>query len=116
MSTPPTAIDLPSGLASRRPEMYPQLTDAEIARIGHFGQVRRYERGEQLFAAGEPAPGMFVMLKTSRAVLASRRHQMFPVLTEPRSRASAASAPCAATTAASTCSRRASRPRACSSY
>jgi thioredoxin reductase (NADPH) len=65
MSTPPSSLDIPSGLASRRREMYPQLTDAEIARIGHFGHVRRYARGEQLFAAGEPAPGMFVVLKGS---------------------------------------------------
>ena len=43
--------------------MFPVLTDPEIARISRFGTVRRYERGARLFAAGEPGPGMFVVLK-----------------------------------------------------
>jgi thioredoxin reductase (NADPH) len=55
--------DLPGALASRRHQMFPQLTDADIARIRRFGQVRRYERGARLFAAGERGPGMFVVLK-----------------------------------------------------
>ena len=60
----PLAADDPQGsLANRRPQMFPQLSDAEIARIRRFGQVRRFRRGERLFAAGEPGPGMFVVLK-----------------------------------------------------
>ncbi len=43
--------------------MFPVLTEPEIARINRFGTVRRYQRGERLFAAGEPGPGMFVVLK-----------------------------------------------------
>ena len=43
--------------------MFPQLTDADIARIRRFGTLRRFARGERLFAAGEPRPGMFVVLK-----------------------------------------------------
>jgi len=43
--------------------MFPVLTESEIARIGRFGTVRRYKRGDRLFAAGEPGPGMFVVLK-----------------------------------------------------
>ena len=43
--------------------MFPVLTEPEIARISRFGAVRRYERGARLFAAGEPGPGMFVVLK-----------------------------------------------------
>jgi thioredoxin reductase (NADPH) len=54
-----------SPLAGRIHQMFPELTGAEIARIGRFGEVRRYERGERLFAAGEPGPGMFVVLKGS---------------------------------------------------
>src|SRR6202171_2442978 len=53
----------PSGVATRRDQMFPALTDAEMARIRRFGTVRRYQRGERLFAAGEPGPGMFVVLK-----------------------------------------------------
>jgi thioredoxin reductase (NADPH) len=43
--------------------MFPVLTEPEIARISRFGTVRRYERGARLFAAGEPGPAMFVVLK-----------------------------------------------------
>ena len=50
-------------LASRRDQMFPRLPDADIARIRRFGTLRRYARGERLFAAGEPAPGMFVIVK-----------------------------------------------------
>jgi thioredoxin reductase (NADPH) len=65
------ADDLPSALASRRHQMFPQLTDAEIARISRFGTLRRYARGERLFAAGAPGPGMFVVL--NGAVVISQR-------------------------------------------
>ena len=50
-------------MAGRRHQMFPELSDAEIERVSRFGSVRRYERGARLFAAGEPGPGMFVVLK-----------------------------------------------------
>jgi len=43
--------------------MFPVLTEPEIARIRRFGTVRHYARGARLFAAGEPGPGMFVVVK-----------------------------------------------------
>ena len=43
--------------------MFPTLTESEIARIERFGTLRHYERGARLFAAGEPGPGMFIVLK-----------------------------------------------------
>ena len=58
-----TADERSSPLAGRQHQMFPVLTDAEIARIGRFGTPRRYAHGERLFAAGEPGPGMFVVLK-----------------------------------------------------
>ncbi|HEY3178955.1 MAG TPA: FAD-dependent oxidoreductase [Casimicrobiaceae bacterium] len=48
---------------TRRHQMFPALTEAEIARIRRFGTVQRYLRGTRLFAAGAPGPGMFVVLK-----------------------------------------------------
>jgi thioredoxin reductase (NADPH) len=54
-----------SSLAGRQHQMFPQLTAAEIARVRRFGEIRRYEPGERLFAAGSPAPGMFVVLEGS---------------------------------------------------
>jgi thioredoxin reductase (NADPH) len=43
--------------------MFPTLTEAEMARVSQFGTLRRYSQGDRLFAAGEPGPGMFVVLK-----------------------------------------------------
>jgi thioredoxin reductase (NADPH) len=58
----------PNTFAGRRHQMFPVLTEEEIARIGRFGDVRHYQRGERLFAAGAHAPGMFVVLKGVVAV------------------------------------------------
>jgi thioredoxin reductase (NADPH) len=55
--------DVSPEVASRWHQMFPVLTESEIARIGRFGTVRRYKRGDRLFAAGGPGPGMFVVLK-----------------------------------------------------
>jgi thioredoxin reductase (NADPH) len=65
------SIELPRSLAGRRDQMFPQLSDAEIARIRPFGTPRRYSSGEKLFVAGERGPGMFVVLKGT--VVVSRR-------------------------------------------
>jgi thioredoxin reductase (NADPH) len=56
---------LPDGsttLSKRFHQAFPELTEAEIARIRRFGTVRTYAKGERLFTAGEPGPGMFVVL------------------------------------------------------
>ena len=53
-------------VAGRWPQMFPVLAEPEIARVSRFGSVRHYERGARLFAAGEPSPGMFVVIKWSR--------------------------------------------------
>lgn len=47
---------------TRRHQMFPVLSDADIARIRRFGTVQRHARGDCLFRAGEPGPGMFVVL------------------------------------------------------
>ncbi|HVO90945.1 MAG TPA: FAD-dependent oxidoreductase [Casimicrobiaceae bacterium] len=82
-SYPHTTANLPSGLAARRDQMFPQLTEAEIARIGRFAVPRRYTRGERLFAAGEPGPGMFILLKGT--VVISQRDglgRVTPIMTQ----------------------------------
>src|SRR5881227_1109911 len=53
---------------TRRHQMFPALTEAEVARIRRFGTVQRYPRGTLLFAAGSPGPGMFVVLKGSVSI------------------------------------------------
>jgi thioredoxin reductase (NADPH) len=62
------ADDAPSELLSRRYQMFPVLTEAEIERIRRFGTVRRYRRGARLLAVGEHAPGMFVVLQGTVAI------------------------------------------------
>src|SRR5579872_668322 len=51
-----------SKLESRREQMFPTLTPAEIDRLRHFGQVRRFAVGETLEHAGEAGHGMTVIL------------------------------------------------------
>lgn len=48
---------------TRRHQMFPVLSAQDIGRIRRFGSVRRYARGDCLFRAGEPGPGMFVVLE-----------------------------------------------------
>ena len=72
-------------IARRADEVFPTLTEAELARIGRFGETRRYEHGEQLFVAGEPGPGMFVVLEG--AVVISQRDglgHVLPIVRQPR--------------------------------
>ena len=52
-----------SSILGRRDQAFPRLTESEIARIARFGEHRQYHRGERVFAAGEPPPGMLVVLK-----------------------------------------------------
>jgi thioredoxin reductase (NADPH) len=49
-------------LESRRHQMFPVLTAAEIERIRRFGEPRSYAPGEHLFEGGQVGPGMFVIL------------------------------------------------------
>ncbi len=64
----PTTDEAPSGVLSRRHQMFPALSEPEIERVRRFGTVRHYSRGERLFSAGEPSPGMFVVLKGTVAI------------------------------------------------
>ncbi|VTU22053.1 Thioredoxin reductase [Variovorax sp. SRS16] len=57
------AADTPIQVETRRHQMFPVLSAADIARIRRFGELRRYARGDCLFRAGEPGPGMFVVLE-----------------------------------------------------
>lgn len=52
----------------RREQMLPKLTQQEIDRLRRLGEVRRYPAGKLLFSAGDPSPGMFVLLSGSIAV------------------------------------------------
>jgi thioredoxin reductase (NADPH) len=53
---------------SRRDQMFPKLTPAEIDRIRRFGTIQRYAKGALLFKTGEVSPGMFVLISGIVAV------------------------------------------------
>jgi thioredoxin reductase (NADPH) len=61
----------PSSLANRRDQMFPVLTDADIARLRRFGSPGRWRDGEMLFVAGRPSPGMVVVLSGRVAITQS---------------------------------------------
>lgn len=48
---------------SRHEQTFPVLPAVDIARMRRFGQPMRFRRGERLFVAGEPSPGLFLVLE-----------------------------------------------------
>src|ERR1700758_5779980 len=52
----------------RLEQTFPSLTDAEIARMRRFGELRAYKHGELLLETGKPGPGMFVVLSGHVAI------------------------------------------------
>jgi thioredoxin reductase (NADPH) len=61
-----------STLATRRPQMFPSLSPAEVARLRRFGETRRFAGGERLYATGEVGPGMFVVLSGRVQIVQTR--------------------------------------------
>jgi thioredoxin reductase (NADPH) len=53
---------------TRREQMFPKFSAAEIDRLRRFGTERPYRAGEALFKTGEISPGMFVILSGTVAV------------------------------------------------
>ena len=63
MQEPVAGLDAPySMLETRRHQMFPTLTHAEIDRIRRFGQKQAWQAGELLFRVGDAGRGMFVIL------------------------------------------------------
>lgn len=48
--------------AARHEQIFPALAPEEVARIARFGSPRHFARGERLFTAGKPGPGMLLLL------------------------------------------------------
>jgi thioredoxin reductase (NADPH) len=58
----------PGRVFPRLEQTFPSLTEAEIARMRRFGELRAYKQGELLFETGKPGPGMFVVLSGHVAI------------------------------------------------
>jgi thioredoxin reductase (NADPH) len=58
---------LPRGNA-RFEQTFPTFTAAEIARVEHFGETRRYGHKERIAETGKPSPGMIVILSGQIAI------------------------------------------------
>ena len=58
----------PSELLSRRHQMFPLLGEADLARMHRFGTLQSHARGTHLVTAGEPSPGLFVVMNGVVAV------------------------------------------------
>ena len=55
-------------IETRYHQMFPILQPAEIERLRRFGTTRTYGAGERVVTAGEPSPGMIVVLRGELAV------------------------------------------------
>lgn len=63
MQEPVAGLDAPySMLETRRHQMFPTLTHAEIDRVRRFGQKQSWQAGEMLFQIGDAGRGMFLIL------------------------------------------------------
>jgi len=63
-SITPDAEDAPfSSLESRRHQMFPILTSAEIERMRRYGTVQHYSAGTLVCEIGRPGPGLLVVLQ-----------------------------------------------------
>src|SRR5580693_3758105 len=55
-------------IETRREQMFPKLTSAEIDRLRGLGVARRFARSSQLMSAGRPSPGMIVLISGAATV------------------------------------------------
>jgi thioredoxin reductase (NADPH) len=58
----PSTFPAPANLDSRRPQMFPALSEAQIARLARVGVEKTLEAGEILFDPGQASVPMYVVL------------------------------------------------------
>jgi len=52
----------------RRAQMFPRLSEAEVARLRQYGDARRFGAGDAIYATGRASPGLFVVLEGHVAI------------------------------------------------
>ena len=59
-------------IATRGPQMFPRLADADIARLCRFGEPRSFRAGEAAARAGEVSPGLLLILSGRLEIIEQR--------------------------------------------
>src|SRR4051812_9266832 len=67
-------------IATRGAQMFPTLTDAEIARLRRFGTARHYRKGEMLARVGEPGHGLILLLSGEAEIRQRDDHGTVPIV------------------------------------
>jgi len=70
--------------ATRGAQMFPRLTDEEVARLCRFGEPRSYRAGDFLARVGEVGPGVMVILSGEVEVTRTEHGQATHVVTHER--------------------------------
>jgi thioredoxin reductase (NADPH) len=68
-------------LATRGAQMFPTLTDAEVARLRRFGEPHLYRKGEMLMRPGERGHGLTLFLSGEAEVRQRDDHGISPIVT-----------------------------------
>jgi thioredoxin reductase (NADPH) len=68
-------------IATRGAQMFPRLTDEEVARLTRFGEPRSYRAGETIAHVGQTGLGLFLILKGKVEVSQNDQGQHAPIVT-----------------------------------
>jgi thioredoxin reductase (NADPH) len=70
--------------ATRGAQMFPRLTDQEIARLARFGEPRTYQAGEIVARPGKVGPGLLLILSGKLEVIRNDRGEGTHIVTHER--------------------------------
>src|SRR3982750_921897 len=69
---------------TRGPQMFPRLTDDEVARLARFGEPRRFSAGAMIVRVGEIGPGLMLVLSGQVEVPGNEHGQPVHIVTHER--------------------------------
>jgi len=74
----------PDLIATRGPQMFPHLTDDEIARLSKFGEPRSFAAGDMVARIGDAGSGLFLVLSGRIEVSRDEGGRAAPIVTHER--------------------------------
>ena len=74
----------PNSLETRGPQMFPRLTDAEIARLARFGEPCGFNAGEVVAKVGEAGRGLLLIASGKVEVTRHERDRSEYIVTHER--------------------------------